>query len=32
VDTSEFSLDDAAAAWEAQRHSPHAKIIVRPEP
>jgi NADPH:quinone reductase-like Zn-dependent oxidoreductase len=32
VDTSEFSLDNAAAAWEAQRHSPHAKIIVRPEP
>jgi NADPH2:quinone reductase len=32
VDTSEFSLDNAAAAWEAQRHSPHAKIIVRPGP
>jgi len=31
VDTSEFSLDNAAAAWEAQRGSPHAKIIVRPE-
>jgi NADPH:quinone reductase-like Zn-dependent oxidoreductase len=30
VDTAEFSLDDAAAAWEAQRRSPHAKIIVRP--
>jgi NADPH:quinone reductase len=32
VDASEFSLDNAAAAWEAQRHSPHAKIIVRPGP
>lgn len=31
VDISEFPLEDAAAAWAAQRRSPHAKIIVRPE-
>jgi NADPH2:quinone reductase len=30
VDTSEFPLENATAAWEAQRRSPHAKIIVRP--
>jgi NADPH:quinone reductase-like Zn-dependent oxidoreductase len=28
VDIVSFTLDDALAAWEAQRSSPHAKIIV----
>jgi NADPH:quinone reductase-like Zn-dependent oxidoreductase len=28
VDVTRFTLDDAAAAWEAQRRSPHGKIIV----
>jgi NADPH2:quinone reductase len=28
VDVTSFTLDDAAAAWEAQRQSPHGKIIV----
>jgi NADPH:quinone reductase-like Zn-dependent oxidoreductase len=28
VDLVSFTLDDAAAAWEAQRKSPHGKIIV----
>jgi hypothetical protein len=30
VDVMSFALDDALAAWEAQRHSPHGKIIVIP--
>jgi NADPH2:quinone reductase len=30
VDIVSFALDDALAAWEAQRSSPHAKIIVTP--
>jgi len=30
VDVTSFALDDAPAAWEAQRHSPHGKIIVTP--
>jgi NADPH2:quinone reductase len=30
VDVTSFSLDDALAAWEAQRNSPHGKIIVTP--
>jgi NADPH:quinone reductase len=28
VDVTRFALDDALAAWEAQRNSPHGKIIV----
>jgi NADPH:quinone reductase len=28
VDVTRFTLDDAPAAWEAQRNSPHSKIIV----
>ena len=30
VDVTSFTLDDALAAWEAQRNSPHGKIIVTP--
>jgi NADPH2:quinone reductase len=30
VDVTRFALDDALAAWEAQRNSPHGKIIVAP--
>jgi NADPH2:quinone reductase len=30
VDVTEFALNDALAAWEAQRQSPHGKIIVVP--
>lgn len=30
VDVASFTLDDALAAWEAQRNSPHAKIVVTP--
>jgi len=30
VDVTTFTLDEAPAAWEAQRNSPHGKIIVTP--
>ena len=30
VDVVSFTLDDALAAWDAQRSSPHGKIIVTP--
>jgi NADPH2:quinone reductase len=30
VDITRFALEDALAAWEAQRNSPHGKIIVAP--
>jgi NADPH:quinone reductase len=30
VDVTSFTLDDALAAWEAQRNSPHGKIIITP--
>jgi NADPH2:quinone reductase len=30
VDVTAFTLDEAPAAWEAQRNSPHGKIIVTP--
>jgi hypothetical protein len=30
VDVASFTLDDAVAAWEAQRNSPHGKILVTP--
>jgi NADPH:quinone reductase len=30
VDITSFTLDDALAAWEAQRNSPHGKVIVTP--
>jgi NADPH:quinone reductase len=30
VDITSFTLDEALAAWEAQRQSPHGKIIVTP--
>jgi NADPH:quinone reductase-like Zn-dependent oxidoreductase len=30
VDTVSFALDDAVAAWDAQRNGPHGKIIVTP--
>jgi NADPH:quinone reductase-like Zn-dependent oxidoreductase len=30
VDVASFTLEDALAAWDAQRNSPHGKIIVTP--
>lgn len=32
VETTHFMLEHAPAAWEAQRRSPHAKILVRARP